>query len=155
MVTHKPASTGSAEWVHTAVVSSWIHAIDIYMFNVPISSDDGNFRMQFNFCGKLQPNFLIFDFSINKINECSFQRKWAWTFCSCLQHLYFSKWSGIFQLVFLHPTSHSPHPFSRLKMTSDRDRELDQTAPSIWFLCSSVISELFMRLTEQEICIFL
>ena len=35
-------------------------------------------------------------------------------FLFCLQHVYFSEWSGTFHLVFLHLTRHSPHLFSRL-----------------------------------------
>jgi hypothetical protein len=50
-------------------------------------------------------------------------------------------------------THHLPHLFSRLTLPSDR--ELDQIAPSIWFLCSGVIPERFMSFSEREIRIIL
>ncbi len=87
--------------------------IVINYFNVPISSDDRIFRIQFDFCSKLQPYYLIFQLSINKIKDLSSQRKWALTFLFCCQHVYFSEWSGTFHLVFLHLTRHSPHLFSQ------------------------------------------
>ena len=50
-------------------------------------------------------------------------------------------------LVICHISFHTWHESS--------DRELDQTAPSIWFLCSGVIHELFMSFSEREIRIIL
>ena len=51
------------------------------------------------------------------------------------------------QLVVRHISFHTWHESS--------DRELDQTAPSIWFLWSGVIHELFMSFSEREIRIIL
>jgi hypothetical protein len=51
------------------------------------------------------------------------------------------------RLVIRHISFHAWHESS--------DRELDQTAPSIWFLCSGVIHELFMSFSEREIRIIL
>ena len=50
-------------------------------------------------------------------------------------------------LVICHISFHTWHESS--------DRELDQTAPSIWFLCSGFIHELFMSFSEREISIIL
>jgi hypothetical protein len=50
-------------------------------------------------------------------------------------------------LVIHHISFHAWHESS--------DRELDQTAPSIRFLCSGVISELFMSFSERGIRIIL
>ncbi len=50
-------------------------------------------------------------------------------------------------LVICHISFHAWHESS--------DRELDQRAPTIWFLCSGVIPELFMSISEREIRIIL
>ena len=49
----------------------------IYQLIVAISGNDGNFRMQFDFYGKMQPFILFWELSINKIKESFHQRKWG------------------------------------------------------------------------------
>ena len=48
-----------------------------HKLNVLISSDDGNFRIQFYFCGILQSCYLSFELSMNAIEELSSYRNSA------------------------------------------------------------------------------
>jgi hypothetical protein len=81
------------------------------------------------------------------------KEKWSRTLCFCLQQFVFQKDQVHFILfscsrLFIHLISfHVWHKPS--------DRDLDQTAPGIWFFCSGIIPELFMIFSEQEICIIL
>ena len=68
-------------WVHAAIMSLDIpghwHASfkpSCHKLNVLISSDDGNFRIQFYFCGILQSCYLNFELSMNAIEELSSYR---------------------------------------------------------------------------------
>ena len=54
--------------------------IEFHKLNVLISSDDGNFRIQFYFRGILQSCCLNFELSMNAIQELSSYRNSAITF---------------------------------------------------------------------------
>ena len=59
--------------IQAAAILKWTSADD--KLNAPISGDDGNDRIQFDFCGKLPPYYLIFEVSINTTETTLSQRK--------------------------------------------------------------------------------